>query len=112
MVTGKSVDGVRAALLALGLEDWISLPEAVETRTFEGLLAIDDSLDAVSLPLLALLREGRIQVWCGPWQDEEPALIGTPEAEEILLDPRRYSLDGEDHGTDRVFYSNVDNFRG
>lgn len=102
---------LHTALLELGLEDWISLPEAVDSMRFEGLLVADESIDKISRALVDLLREDRIQVWSGPWEAVQPSLVAVADAEAILNDPRRYSLDAEADGLDRVFYSNVDNFR-
>jgi hypothetical protein len=46
----------------MGLEDWIPLPEAVETARFEGLIGADESVAKISRALVDLLREDRIQV--------------------------------------------------
>lgn len=49
---------LHTALLDLGLEDWIPLPEAVETVRFEGLVGGDESVSKISRALVDLL--GRI----------------------------------------------------
>lgn len=97
-------------ILELGLEDWIPLPEVRATAEKRGLLPPEESARELSVAMVALLKEGRIQVWSGPWPDEPkpvPALL----AETILLDDRRYSFESEADGMDRVYYVNVDNIR-
>jgi hypothetical protein len=100
------------ALLVLGLEDMIPLAEILITQ--EVLDAVDPQgsvEDQVPLALIELLRQGRIQVWRGRW-DEEPRLVGAAAAEPLIRDGRRYSFDSEQVlGLDRVYYVNVENFR-
>ena len=102
---------LHAALLDLGLEDWIPLPEAVEAARFEGLVRADESVAKISRALVDLLREGRIQVWSGPWAAEQPSPVSPELAESMLLDHTRYSFVSEANGLERVFYVNVQNFR-
>lgn len=96
------------ALLELGLEDLIPLPEAVADVEASGVDA-GVAIDAVSTALRRLLSLGRIQVWVGRWPDE-PVVQGTGAADALLTDRRRYSYTEEQAaGLDRVYYVNVDN---
>lgn len=98
------------ALLELGLEDWISLPEILETPEVRPLVAGGTGVGLVSRALVELLVRGQIQVWFGHWS-EDPSPAPRPLAEELLLDERRYSFDAEEAGLDRVYFVNVANFR-
>ena len=98
------------ALLELGLEDWIPLPEILETPEVRPLVAGRGAIDLVSRALVELLARDQIQVWFGQWS-EDPRLAPRALAEELLLDERRYSFAGEEAGLDRVYFVNVANFR-
>jgi hypothetical protein len=98
------------ALLELGLEDWIPLPEICATPEIRGLSEHDQEVKNVAHALVQLLRQGRIQVWTGHWPDE-PMPVSTETAEAILFDEGRYSFDAETAGLERVYYANVENFR-
>jgi hypothetical protein len=98
------------ALLELGLEDWIPLPEIFRTPEVRDLIDKDQATEMVSRALVDLLKLGLIQIWAGQWSDE-PRPIGPEMAEPMLLDERRYSFDSEAGGLERVFFVNVDNFR-
>jgi hypothetical protein len=102
---------LHTALLDLGLEDWIPLPEAVEAVRFEGLVGADGSVSKISHALVDLHREELIQVWSGPWDAEQPSPVSPDVAESMLLDHSRYSFASESEGLERVFYVNVENFR-
>ncbi|CAN5251010.1 hypothetical protein BH11ACT1_BH11ACT1_06920 [soil metagenome] len=97
------------ALLELGLEDWIPLPEIVATPEVRSVVDCDRATEMVSLALVDLLRQGRIQVWAGRWPDE-PTLVSDDLAEAMLLDGRRYAFDTEASGDERVYFVNVENF--
>jgi hypothetical protein len=98
------------ALLELGLEDLIPLPEipgAPEIRkAFEG----EPAIEQVASALVGLLNQGLIQVWRGHWADE-PTHVETGAASGLLRDLRRYSFDSEANGLDRVYFVNVENIR-
>jgi hypothetical protein len=98
------------ALLELGLEDLIPLPEipgAPEVRkAFEG----EPVIEQVASALVGLLNQGLIQVWRGHWSDE-PTHVEAGTASDLLLDFRRYSFDSEADGLDRVYFVNVENIR-
>jgi hypothetical protein len=98
------------ALLELGLEDLIPLPEIRATPEVRNLGKDYQHFDKISTALADLLRAGRIQVWAGRWPDE-PTLVSNDVAETILRDERRYSFDAEADGLERVYITNVENIR-
>ena len=106
----KETTPLHEALLELGLEDWIPLPEIFTTPEVHNLIDSDRAIEAVSLALVDLLRQSRIQVWTGHWPDE-PTPVSLELGESMLLDARRYSFDAETSGLERVYYASVDNFR-
>ena len=97
------------ALLELGLEHWIPLSEIVATPEVRSVVDSDRATEMVSLALVDLLRQGRIQVWAGRWPDE-PTLVSDDLAEAMLLDGRRYAFDAVASGDERVYFVNVENF--
>lgn len=82
------------ALLDLGLEDLIPLPEIRATPELRDLAEDYQHFEKVSAALIDLLRAGRIQVWSGYWA-AEPTLVNGDTAGTILRDERRYSFDAE-----------------
>lgn len=98
------------ALLELGLEDLIPLPEIRATSEVRVLGEEYQDLEKISTALVDLLRAGRIQVWGGHWP-AEPTLVSDEVAEPILRDERRYSFDAEADGLERVYFTNVENLR-
>jgi len=103
----EPIQEVRQAVLDLGLEDVIPLPEiADEVRSIRP----DVAVEALRTALLALLKEGRIQVWSGRWPDE-PQAVDPAMAEELLRDDERYEFNSPADQRLRVYYINVDNLR-
>ena len=98
------------ALLELGLEDWIPLPETLEAPEVRPLVAGGAAVGLVSCALVDLLARDEIQVWVGRWP-EDPNPAPRALAEQLLLDERRYSFGEEEAGLDRVYFVNVANFR-
>lgn len=98
------------ALLELGLEDLIPLPEIRTTPEVRDLAEGYQFFEKVSTALVDLLRADRIQVWAGHWPDE-PTLVSNDVAETILRDERRYLFDAEADGPERVYFTNVENLR-
>jgi hypothetical protein len=106
-----SLTPLRDALLELGLEDLIPLPEILATPEVRELGEEYRRTENVSAALIDLLREMRIQVWDGFWY-EDPKRISDELAEVVLGDIRRYSFDTESaDGLKRVYYVNVNNIR-
>jgi len=101
---------VHTALLELGLEDLIPLPEALSEAGVYSEDTGDQLVTVVGHALVDLLRNDLIQVFSGHWS-VEPVLVSREAAEAMLLDQRRYSYDAEVDGTERVYYVNVDNYR-
>ena len=98
------------ALLELGLEDWIALPEILDAPEVRPLVKEGNAVGLVARALVDLLEQGRIQVWFGQWS-ADPSPAPRELAEGLLLDERRYSFGTEDAGLDRVYFVNVANFR-
>jgi len=106
-----SLTPLRDALLELGLEDFIPLPEILATPEVNELSAEYRQKQKVSAALIELMHAMQIQVWEGFW-DEEPERISGKPAEAVLGDMRRYSFDDEAaDGLKRVYYVNVNNIR-
>jgi hypothetical protein len=100
---------LREALLDLGLEDLIALPEistAEEVRAVLGPLAVAD----LAAALVGLLRDGRIQVWSGHWS-QEPRIEDSVTAEKLLRTEDQYRFNSPADQQLRVYYVNVDNLR-
>lgn len=98
---------LRQALLDLGLEDEIPLPEA---STDPEVLSEGASVEDISTALIGLLREGRIQIWAGHWS-QESELVDPATAEELLRDHEQYTFNNPADLRLRVYYINVDNLR-
>ncbi|MCA4135318.1 hypothetical protein [Arthrobacter sp. M4] len=100
---------LREALLDLGLEDLIPLPEittAEEIRSVrEGATVAD-----LSAALIGLLREGLIQIWSGHWS-QDPEVVDPVTAEDLLRVPEQYTFNSPADQRMRVYYVNVDNVR-
>lgn len=100
---------LRQALLDLGLEDLIPLPEiatAEEIRSVCEGAAVED----ISTGLIGLLREGWIQIWSGHWS-QDPEVVDPATAEELLRVDERYTFNSPADQRLRVYYVNVDNLR-
>jgi hypothetical protein len=100
---------LRRALLDLGLEDLIPLPEIAadeEIRRDRESGAVDD----LRATLSELLREGRIQVWSGHWS-QEPEVVDPATAERLLGVDEQYEFNSPADRRLRVYYANVDNIR-
>jgi hypothetical protein len=101
---------VQRALLDLGMEDLIALPETIRAPELSGLVRDEEPVPTIAAALIALLREDRIQVWSGHWPDE-PDLVGSLAAEELLGEPGRYEFNSPADLDRRVYYVNVENLR-
>ncbi|MEK0156959.1 hypothetical protein [Arthrobacter oryzae] len=71
---------LRQALLDLGLEDLIPLPEIL---TEEEIRSEGAAVEDISTALIGLLRERRIQIWSGRWS-QDPEVVDPATAEELL----------------------------
>jgi hypothetical protein len=96
------------AILEEGLEDLIPLPEITATVRANGLCTPDEAAAEVSAALIALVREGLVQVWSGHWS-AEPVALNPAAALEALANPDAYHFDSPTDSDRRVYYVNVDN---
>lgn len=106
----NGLTSLQEALLELGLEDWIALPEILETPEVRPFAGGSTAVGPVAEALVDLLARGVIQVWSGRWSDD-PKPVPRALAVGLLRDDRRYSYGAEDAGLDRVYFVNVANFR-
>ena len=78
-MTDEAGGTLRDALLDLGLEDWIPIPEAVGNPEVIAASASGDVAAKVAAELKSLLVDGKVRLYRGPWNGEsEP--VSTPEA--------------------------------
>jgi hypothetical protein len=106
----RSSGSPRAALLALGLEDWIPIPEAVaDPEVLENIIS-EPVVDAISRALSELLQEGEIRLYRGHW-DADPQAVSTADGIELLKDLRWYSFHIDDPREERLYFVNVKNIR-
>jgi hypothetical protein len=98
---------LRQALLDLGLEDLIPLPEIL---TEEEIRNEGAAVEDISTALIRLLREGRIQIWSGHWS-QDPEVVDPATAEELLRVDEQYTFNSPADQRLRVYYANVDNIR-
>jgi hypothetical protein len=99
------------ALLDLGLEDLIPLPEAVDAVEVRDAMGGDPSWLLVAQALRALLVAGKVRVYRGRWDDDEPVALDDHDALALLEHRGWYSWKDEDgqYTQERVSYVNVDN---
>ncbi len=100
---------LQQALLDLGLEDLIALPEI---RAAEEIARVLEHGPAENLAaaLIDLLRQRRIQVWSGHWsQDPEP--MDPAIAEDLLKVEGHYEFNSPADQRLRVYYVNLENLR-
>lgn len=100
---------LRQALLDLGLEDLIPLPEIPTDEDIRKVLE-PRTVEDLGTALIGLLREGRIQVWSGHWS-QDPEVVDPTTAERLLRDEEQYEFNSPTDLQQRVYYVNVDNIR-
>lgn len=111
LVTGEAA--LRAALLDLGLEDLIALPEALEAVEVREAVRGPVQWTAVAEALRSLVTGEQVRVYRGDWDDQDPAALSNEEALAVLGDERWYSWrngTGE-YCQQRLWFVNVDNLR-
>jgi len=101
---------LRQALLDLGLEDLIPLPEIATTDEIREILD-PDTVDELATALIDLLHEGRIQVWSGHWS-KDPEVVDPDTAEKLLGVEEQYEFNSSADRRLRAYYANVENVRG
>ncbi len=105
-------DPLRLALLELGLEDDIPIPEAFADPEVRAAIGQEDPFRAVSRALQQLLREGRIRLFCGRWDEEDAAPVPDGQGVELLADAKWYAFHTDDPEEQRMYFANIDNVRG
>ena len=97
-------------LLDLGLEDLIPLPEAAtQPELIDALDEGDEAWKVLARILLELVRERRVALFKGRWDDNDPPQLTEAEALALLPDTRWYSYRLDDPEEERVYYVNVEN---
>lgn len=103
-----SLTSLHQAILEVGLEDLIPLPELLGTPEVRAAVGGEPTFEQVGDALVDLLRLGRISVWCGRWP-EEPRRVPSNEAEELVCDGRHYTFESEAEDIERVYFVNAKN---
>jgi hypothetical protein len=98
---------LRRALLDLGLEDLIPLPEIPTAEEIRGFLERGTVQD-LATALVELLRARQIQVWSGHWS-QDPEVVDPVTAEKLLRAEEQYKFNSQADQRLRVYYVNVDN---
>jgi len=99
---------LRNALLDLGLEDWIPIPEAVASSEVREAVGDGSVVEAVSQALRVLVREGRVRLYRGHWNEESDP-VPLAEGLELLNDPKWYRFRLDEPGEERLYFVNADN---
>ncbi|MGO9976160.1 MAG: hypothetical protein ACLP01_25830 [Solirubrobacteraceae bacterium] len=101
---------VKSALLELGLEDWIPLPEAMSSPEVLAAAGVEDVEAAIREALVVLIRSGEIAIYRGPWNEEsEP--VDTSVALRLLDESMWYRFRIDDPHEERLYFVNVENIR-
>jgi len=98
---------LRTAVLELGLEDRIPVPEATQVadeRVGEG-----KAVEQVRAVLEALVQEGHIRMYRGHWRRDDPHEITVDEALTLLRDARWFRFRTDDPWEERLYFVNVEN---
>jgi hypothetical protein len=107
-VSGVSDERLRAALLELGLEDWIPIPEALSTPEVVDVVGGGDAVAAVRRALQALVESGEVVLYRGHWE-ADPQPVPPAEALVLLEDPAWFAFHLEDPDEQRLSFVNVEN---
>jgi hypothetical protein len=99
-----------AALLELGLEDWIPLPEAMSSPEILAAVGRDDPERAIRDVLLSLLRSEKIAIYRGRW-DQESEPVDESVALRLLDESVWYRFRIDDPDEERLYFVNVANIR-
>jgi len=108
----EDMAAVKEAVLELGLEDWIPLPEAVASVELRATHPDRATWLVLAEALEALLVDERIRLYRGRWDDDDPRELSEVEAVEVLHQKRWYSFHIDDPEEERVSFVNVENIRG
>src|SRR3712207_5456097 len=99
---------LRQALLDLGLEDLIPLPEIAGADEIREILE-PGRVAELATALVDLLHEGRIQVWSGHWS-KDPEVVDPHTAEKLLGVEEQYEFNSSADLRLRLYYANVELF--
>jgi hypothetical protein len=100
---------LRTVILELGLEDQIQLPHA--TQTAEQLVGTAEAVARLREVLESLLREGRIRLYRGRWDDADSIELQTEDALSLLGDSDWYTFRLDKPDEERLYLVNVNNLR-
>lgn len=100
---------LESALLDLGLEDLIALPEIHGADEVQAALPVGGTVTDVVEALVTLLRKRQIQVWSGHWSRDPQIVLDQTMAEELLREVQRYTFKSPEDLSARVYYVNVEN---
>lgn len=95
---------LRTAVLELGLEDRIPLPEA--RRVADRRVGEKNAVDQLRIILTDLTKEGHIRLMRGHWEADRPEFIPDEDGIELLKDLRWYDFHMSDPGEERLYYVN------
>jgi len=98
---------VRTALLDLGPEDWIPLPEAVADPEVVAEASGEDLAKAVANALSELVAEGKVFVYRGRWDSNDPEHVQSEHALQLLREPEWFNFHVEDPDEPRLYFANV-----
>lgn len=107
VTSGDRASSLKDALLELGMEDVIPLPEILGSAEIES--APDfKTLDDVISALVALLRSNQVRVWSGTWPDE-PCPVTDAVGEKLVRRKGQYQFNSVEDERLRVYFVNVAN---
>lgn len=98
------LSSLQSALLELGLEDTIPLPEAFEDPEVHQHVLAGDAVAQYAEALADLAERKLIYVYRGRWDASEPQTVPGSEARRILHEAHWYRWEDE-----RLYYVNVEN---
>jgi hypothetical protein len=102
---------VLTALLDLGFEDWIPVPEAVSDPEVIQAASGEDPATVVAEALAELVGEGKVRIYRGRWDSEAPEPVPSSVAIELLREPGWYAFHVGDPDEERLYFVNVLNLR-
>jgi hypothetical protein len=104
------IERTMRALLELGLEDLIPLPEALDAPEVRAAVGSSQPRECVRQALANLLRDGKVRAYRGRW-DSEPVPISTSEALELLRQAIWYEFHPDNPDEERIYFENVENIK-
>lgn len=108
LVAGQN-EALRSALLELGLEDQIPLPEALGVEEVRAAADTADPVGDIGRALTSLAAEGRVVFYRGRWDDNDPPELPADVAAALLSDERWYRWRANEADAERLYYINTMN---